>query len=335
LEHPPVSSLLRRRAFGVIAATALIATLHTFDAPAANAQATCTRDASTRTLFVTITDPGTALNIRAGGGAIDVSTYSGIVIPCPGPPTTSNTDTIIIKDESGGDTLLMTILRPHRFAPGFTDEGDGTSEIEFQVDLGAGTDLFNVEAGEFGTGTGVRFGLGTAGINLNGDSDVDLTLVGAERVSASGTDAQDIISAGGAFATGEPFPIPIRSSGFAENDILAGGRARDVLTGQQGNDRIVGGAGDDDLDGAGGLDLLIGFRGDDVLNGGDDRDDLRGSDGGDELIGARGNDDLRGQEGQDELRGNEGNDRLDGGPDRDDCDGGPGANRFLRCERIG
>jgi len=331
--HAPVSSLLLRRAFGVLAATALIVTLQTFVAPVANAQATCTVDKS-RTLIVTITDPGTLLSIRTGGGAIDVATYSGTVIPCPGPPTTSNTDTIIVKDESGGGTPLLTILRPHRFAPGFTDEGDGTSEIEFQVDLGAGTDVLNIEAGEFGTVTGVTFGLGTAGINLNGDSDVDLTPVGIERVSAGGTDADDIISAGGAFATGDPFPIPVRFSGFAGNDILAGGRARDVLTGQQDNDRIVGGAGDDDLDGAEGLDLMIGFRGDDVLNGGDDRDDLRGGEGRDEIIGARGNDDLRGQDGQDELRGNEGNDRLDGGPDRDECNGGPGVNRFRHCERI-
>lgn len=143
------------------------------------------------------------MSIRAGGGAIDVATYSGTVIPCPGPPTTSNTDTIIVKDESGGGTPLLTIVRPHRFAPGFTDEGDGTSEIEFQVDLGAGTDVLNIEAGEFGTGTGVRFGLGTAGINLNGDSDADLTVVRAELVAAGGTDADDIISAGGAFATGQ------------------------------------------------------------------------------------------------------------------------------------
>jgi Ca2+-binding RTX toxin-like protein len=273
-------------------------------------------DKSTRTLVVTITDQGTGLSIRAGGGAIDVATYSGTVIPCPGPPTTSNTDTIIVKDESGGGTPRLTILRPHRFAPGFTDEGDGTSEIEFQVNLGAGEDVLNIEAGEFGTGTGVRFGLGTAGINLNGDSDADLTVVGAELVGAAGTDADDIISAGGAFATGDPFPIPVRFSGLAGNDILAGDRARDVLTGQQGNDRIVGGAGDDDLDRAEGLDLMIGFRGDDVLNGGDDRDDLRGGEGRDELIGARGND------------------RLDGGPDRDDCNGGPGVNRFRHCERI-
>jgi Ca2+-binding RTX toxin-like protein len=273
-------------------------------------------DKSTRTLVVTITDQGTGLSIRSGGGAIDVATYSGTVIPCPGPPTTSNTDTIIVKDESGGGTPLLTILRPHRFAPGFTDEGDGTSEIEFQVNLGAGEDVLNIEAGEFGTGTGVRFGLGTAGINLNGDSDADLTVVGAELVGAAGTAADDIISAGGAFATGDPFPIPVRFSGLAGNDILAGDRARDVLTGQQGNDRIVGGAGDDDLDGAEGLDLMIGFRGDDVLNGGDDRDDLRGGEGRDELIGARGND------------------RLDGGPDRDDCNGGPGVNRFRHCERI-
>jgi Ca2+-binding RTX toxin-like protein len=273
-------------------------------------------DKSTRTLVVTITDQGTGLSIRSGGGAIDVATYSGTVIPCPGPPTTSNTDTIIVKDESGGGTPRLTILRPHRFAPGFTDEGDGTSEIEFQVNLGAGEDVLNIEAGEFGTGTGVRFGLGTAGINLNGDSDADLTVVGAELVGAAGTAADDIISAGGAFATGDPFPIPVRFSGLAGNDILAGDRARDVLTGQQGNDRIVGGAGDDDLDGAEGLDLMIGFRGDDVLNGGDDRDDLRGGEGRDELIGARGND------------------RLDGGPDRDDCNGGPGVNRFRHCERI-
>jgi len=303
-------------------------------APPAHAQATCTEDTKTRTLFVTITEPGTALSIAQAGGSIEVRTYTGIVIPCPGPPSLSEIDTIIVKDESGGDTLLLTILRPHRFVPGFTDEGDGTSEIELQIDLGAGTDLLKIEAGEFGTGTGVTFGLGTAGINLNGDSDVDLTLVGVERVSATGTDAADIISAGGAFATGDPFPIPVRASGLAGNDILAGGRARDVLTGQQGNDRIVGGAGDDDLDGAEGLDLMIGFRGDDVLNGGDDRDDLRGGEGRDELIGARGNDDLRGQDGQDELRGNEGNDRLDGGPDRDDCNGGPGVNRFRHCERI-
>jgi hypothetical protein len=56
-----------------------------------------------------------------------------------------------------------------RFEPGLTPEGSGLSEIEMNVNLGAGTDSVLVN----GSNGADKYRLGTTGSDLNADLDAD------------------------------------------------------------------------------------------------------------------------------------------------------------------
>lgn len=63
-----------------------------------------------------------------------------------------------------------------------------------------------------------------------------------------------------------PASIPVRASGGAANDALAGHAGIDRLEGGEGSDRLAGLAGDDALDGGPDRDRLLGGRGRDVID---------------------------------------------------------------------
>jgi 2',3'-cyclic-nucleotide 2'-phosphodiesterase (5'-nucleotidase family)/DNA-binding beta-propeller fold protein YncE len=156
-----------------------------------------------------------------------------------------------------------------------------------------------------GTVTAVA-GLGTA-----------LTFTASGRVETiAGTDANDIILAGGS------------------RDSVAGGLGADSLLGEAGKDSMQGGDRADTLDGGSGIDILDGGDGDDVLLGGTGGelllgglgDDLLDGGSGDELgFGGAGRDTLLGGGGLDILEGEEGDDSLSSGTSADTLDGGLGA----------
>jgi Ca2+-binding RTX toxin-like protein len=208
---------------------------------------------------------------------------------------TSDTNKIKVVGSTLSEDITIN-LENGPFAPGVANESSGVSEIEFELDLGSGTDRVTL----LGSNGADRLGFPKAGrATLNNDSDVDVIISGVN--------------------------IWILDGG-AGNDVLDGRGAPSVeIWGREGDDRLVGGPGSDDLYGDSGTSPT--GDGNDVMIGGGDDDYLRGYRGGDTLQGGDGDDSLYSEEGNDDLSGGPGGDYLatmsakDGA---DDLDGGSG-----------
>ena len=290
----PLPAVLTATAlFGAVAAPSL----------SAESQATCAYDEPSKT--VTITIPNTVdpafLAVTAEAGVITMQEFNaqtfqpGPKQPC-GAATVTNTDLIRTQGGGANGALLVADETTGPFAPGFTAETTGVSEIEFE---------FQPSGGVFygGSNAPMLVRLGTLGANINGDDDVDVTLRGSPAVFGyfGGAGADDIAATGG-YGTGDPSSIdflaaggdgtdrlaagPGRSemSGLGGNDVVVGGVAGDVLSGDAGNDRVSGGAGSDELVGRGGRDRLLGGASKDLLNGGPGRDKCIGGPGKDLVV---------------------------------------------------
>ncbi len=109
----------------------------------------------------------------------------------------------------------------------------------------------------------------------------NLTLIGAEPISAIGNDLANILKGNLAANT---------LDGLAGNDTILGCNGRDLLYGRNGKDQLKGGAGRDLLKGGGDNDILRGGNGRDRLSGGAGDDVLSGGDGLDRLKGGLGRD---------------------------------------------
>ena len=285
----------------VLATAALVGSLATASMAE---QATCTYDDPSKT--VTLTPPSGPLvfvQLSAEGGVISYHEANfetgefGPAQPC-GAATTSNTDLIRTQGGAGSAVLLSVDQTLGAFEPGFTAEPTGTSEIEFDFQP-----LGGVFVGGTNTPTVVR--LGTAGANINGDDDADLTFPAAAFFGFVGGSGADDIAATGGFGTGDPATISLTVSGGEGDDLLVAGKGSVELHGFGGNDIVVGGPKADELDGDAGNDRLSGGAGADTL---------------------------RGLAGNDLLKGGPKNDSLNGGGGRDRCVGGPGEDKTKKCE---
>src|ERR687891_2771817 len=209
-------------------------------------------------------------------------------------------------------------LAPSR--PGATLDPSGSSEIEFQVDLGAGPDLLRV----FGARGPDRIVVGSNGVDLDDDAAANITMT---RMAALvlGFGGDDVLSGRGGADTGGEHELFLG---------LFGGGGRDRLIGGSRGDTLVGGGGADVLAGRGGGDILVGRAGRDVLKRGGGGDLLIGGRGRDRMSGGPGHDQLRGVAGNDLLRGGPGHDEMNGGAGVDRCRGGPGDTK-VSCERSG
>jgi large repetitive protein len=260
--------------------------------------------------------------------------------------TTTNTDTITVSGSGASDALeIDTFAAP--FAPGATDEGDGSSEIEFSVDLGIDSDQLFIE----GTGTANRIGFGTLGINLNGAEavrDPDVTVNEVEAVQFDGGAAKDVLDASGGFGTGGDFEIFTELFGFQGNDKLRAGTGGMTLNAGEDNDRLFGSVSNNVFFGGSGEDTAYFKRtfgsvtaslrdgtatgaGSDTLTG---IENLVGSRFNDSLIGDDLPNRLRGRRGNDDLLGRAGNDFLDGGKDFDSLFGGSGMDTCVNGEAL-
>jgi Ca2+-binding RTX toxin-like protein len=241
----------------------------------------CTYDSTTRT----VTAPGDASlfatrngQIRAGGD------------PC-GDATVLNTDSIQVP--SAGDPEQTAIdyaeyFLSSTFAPGFTPESEGLSEIEVFIRPGQQFRGVAMHVDQFLRGRD-NFIVGTQGLNVNGDDDVDIMIDGrVRRWGFSLGPGKDTASVRGGNGTGSAVEMDVAIGGGPGSDAIFFGRSVDgFVEGQRGHDRILAGKQ------GRGRQYLAGGRGHDVIRGGGGRDLLLGEGGNDRLFGGPGLDRCR------------------------------------------
>ena len=334
-----------------VALVALVTTLSFIAAPIARAAATCTFDAGTGTVHVAI--PGFEMTVLSRGG----TTILVDGAPCGG-ATVTNTDLVLfVYDPMGplGKPSITVDLSGGPFAPGLTQEADGSSEIEIWHEFSGfpGADLLRVvgsagddpievieglSEGTFGAWLDLDVGSG-----LDGEGDIGINFF--ERFEFDLRGGNDRVGLDG---TGGFMPPMVLHGGPGDDvlpdgshpDEIHGGRGRDMLVGYWSlfidltQPTFIGGGGeqpfsgiedvwalsfDNGIDGDGRPNLLIGGPGTDFISG-------RG--GGDELVGGEGDDVIDGQGGRDVVEGGPGPDRLSGGKGADTLDGGGDADEL-------
>ena len=173
---------------------------------------------------------------------------------CPAEATVTTVETVQVI---GGSIANGMSIRGS-FSPGRTPETDGTSEIEFVVDLKGGADNLWVTSTD-----GDDLVLFTSyGIDVGGDGDKDVTIKGVETIHENGHEGNDVID-----ASRYAGPATLILSGHDGDDLVIGSAGNDQLYagGVLDADEIRGGPGDDYIAGTGGDDLLVGGSGDDTF----------------------------------------------------------------------
>jgi hypothetical protein len=209
------------------------------------------------------------------GNTIDEYSYDDddgaqILIPCAGgTPTVDNTEHVSVAQSPGADFGSVTIDQSAGIlGPGATTESDGSSEIEFGLNLPGR--LSQVLIG--GTEAPEVFTLGmqpsgSPGVNMNADSDPDVEAVGSRYIAVSALGGNDLVTALG----GAGFVGPLRGAfaiaeaGFGK-DLLFAGPEGSAFEGEEGGDRLVGSQRKDFLDGGPGKDKIFARRGNDLID---------------------------------------------------------------------
>ena len=348
---------MTRRLFRLVMAAALIATLDLMATPAL--AFTCTLDGSTHTL--TIDASGSSVFLRVSSGHLQVNnTDCGAV---------SDIDTVVI------DAVGVDLSPTHPFGPGHTDEGDGSSELEFE--------LHSVESIEINGTTGpntVSVGYDTStAINLNvaadgASPDTDMVLDTTPRIILRAGPGNDVLrgdGVGSGVSGAYPFPITFGNGDGA--DTIVGGSGDDLIRfwdafGDGAADTYSGGPGRDEAEARGGgslseasitlddrpndgpdcpgtacdhdnfssdIEHLTGSGADEYLAGGSGRQVIEGGRGNDVLHGGGGNDLLLAGGDDDRVSGGAGDDRLEGGAGSDTVSGGLGKDTLTWGARTG
>jgi Ca2+-binding RTX toxin-like protein len=310
---------------------------------ASTASTSCSLDTSNHVVSVVSTD--SSLSIIRSGDALQFSS-----VQC-GTVTTVDTVNIDLSGTSG--VFVQLDLAGGAFAPGSTDEGNGSSEIEFSVsNIGPGTRF--VVIGTNGPDS-ISFGdrlifpqlTRVTGINLNGfadgtSPDEDVVLHGtAAQLGVAGEGGNDVLTGGG---TGTPLSHPTVTQMVLNDgpgaDVVTGGAGGDIIGPQDGpdpGDSFSGGGGFDFIDYEGspsGVSVTL----DDQPNDGtscpgsscdgdnvhSDIEAVRGSQFDDVLVGTVGTQSLEGVGGTNVISGGPGNDYLYGGSGKDTFHGGGG-----------
>jgi hypothetical protein len=180
----------------------------------------------------------------------EIIAYYGRPVRCTGPEATVHSvDTVHLLDDE-----VRLNLRGGPFAPGLTDEGDGSSEIEFEVEHGIGGALEL----RFGTApdsvAAASPGPEQDALNLNaGEAVADADLVLQPQEPGFGRARVTVSLGSGA----DKFDSRIGSLREARNGLLVLGEAgRDRLTTGAGNDTAVGGPGRDWISTGAGADFV-------------------------------------------------------------------------------
>ena len=326
-----------------IVAGALVSSALALLVPAAHAS-TCLYDSPSRTLMATATSGDTSMTIRANDGYVSVDGDSCVEL--------DTVDSINV-DVSASSLVQLTLdlrVDPQGgpLVPGFTDEGDGSSEIELTITglnkdkelriLGT-PDTDSITLGEHVDEiTDLRTGqinLNAAGDGATPDVDVSFTTFpGWIRVVTDEDD--DVVSAGGIGIDGsDPYGKRVSLDGGPGTNELTGGDADDVVyllieDAASGSETVSGGAGHDTLELVGPeTDVATSITLDGVANDGArcpgincDGDGVAGDF--ETLIGTSNRETIVGNAGLERIEGRGGNDTLRGGPGGDVivCDGG-------------
>ena len=236
----------------------------------------CAYDSASRAVSAQI-PAGAAAVLKVVGGEI---WFGAPTAAACGAATTANTDGITLTGGSGTLEQLTIDLSGGAFAPGFTAETTGSSEIEITTVLGEAGDAITI----LGSAGDDAISIGTSGAALNADGDVDLTFSPAPaEIEVRGLGGVNVLSGRGGSGAGQPFAGLVRLYAGDNGDTLRGSAGADLLVGGAGPDRLEGWEGNDRLEGAGGNDNLIGSDGDDEAIGGAGADFLNGGAGNDTL----------------------------------------------------
>jgi hypothetical protein len=181
-----------------------------------------------------------------------------------GRPTVANTDTVVVrKGKRVGEGYLFLDFRYGLLEPGATDEGDGSSEVEFDVDLEGGEIFGRMTRGP--DEVVLDYAGGRTAVNLNATEavdDTDLEIGPRDSFYLQGGGSGDELSV-------EQSP-PLGKLSFLQ--VLEGGEGEDVIQGGPGADVLSGGFGSDQVDAGAGPDFVFAFGGSDVIDCGPGRD---------------------------------------------------------------
>jgi Ca2+-binding RTX toxin-like protein len=222
--------------------------LAVISATSASAAVTCTTSGSTVT--VTLAAAADAAEVqRAGTGALAGQILVNGVA-CVPVAIFATTTSISVTGASGDEILTIDM---------FDTDGATVSwgTINWTVNLGSNTTTTpgdELVVDNSGGDDGLDTVFGASGIDLNNDSDLDVTTTGVESFTVNGDDgatgtADDTISGAGSTATGAAFATKLTINGDGGDDTLTGGTANDAINGDDGRDTVAGGLGDDTLDG--------------------------------------------------------------------------------------
>ena len=233
----------------------------------------------------------------------------------------SGTDTIILADGSGDDTVS-------NFTQPF-DDGFGTWVGIDQVDVSGMTDA-NGAMVNTGDVTVTDDGSGNAVLNFPGGE--SLTLIGVaptafpvpEALAAIGIPLADYIVEG--TAAGEV--IDSSYLGDPEGDMIDAGDGDPSLTDAD-SDSIEAGGGADTIFAGDGDDTIRGEDGDDLINGQDGNDSIDGGLGNDSIAAGLGNDSVNAGDGNDSINAGGGDDTIEGGAGNDLISGAGGADQIF------
>ena len=190
--------------------------------------------------------------IKRDGERIAVTDDVGDEYSCSGvTPTVRNVDTIDYASKANIDGLTIDLAHG-RLGPGATDEGDGSSEIEVDAQLGRDKPVLTI----YGSGRRERITIGRmaggeGALNLNAaesNDDPDVLFSAAkERVDVDLGVGRDFYSSAETDGFDGPYRGEATAIGGPEHDRLVGGPERDVLVGDTGRDTMLGGGGRDIL----------------------------------------------------------------------------------------
>lgn len=280
---------------------ALVLVLGLLATPSASAAVACSFDAGTGVASITFADGDDITIVRAGDDIL----VNGVT--CSG-ATVTTTETIWILESGPGAEDLASLaidMSGGPFVPGKTDEGDGSSEIEFLTgDQDLDADRMTMGSvtivGTPGNDT-ILIGMTDDGgynpIDLNGDEEtVDWDIPGF------GLDGAELDT-----------PLAV-DGGAGDDDLRAGGQVAGVagsslvLHGGDGDDTLVGGADfDDQIDGGAGTDTIVAeYESSIDLSAGTATSDLGDTDsltGVENIVGSGGSDHLTGDEGPNRIEG--------------------------------